>query len=224
LTRTDAGRLFPSRRRSTIDSRQLVATNITLQQLFRQAYRLQTYQLAGEPPWLSQETYDVKAEAASPSSPDELRLMLRKLLADRFQLKFHIEVKEMDVMALTVASNGPKFHEAEEGHASADSKSFDGPIGMSPLFQGLSMEDLATRLSGVCGTLELPFGPVVDMTGLKGKYDLHLMTKPNPGSGPRTIIDQVCEALPQIGLEFKRQKLPMLTYIVDFAEKVPSGN
>lgn len=212
-----------------VDPRHVIATNTTLKALFRWAYSLQPYQLAGGPPWLDQETYDVTAQAASPSSPDELRLMLRTLLADRFQLKFHTESKAIGVMALVVAKSGPKLHEAEDRPPSdGDGKPFTGPIGMGPLFQGLTMEDLATRLSGVCGTLELPMGPVVDMTGLKGKYDLRLMTKPNPdavgSTGQRTVIDQVCEALPQDGLEFKRQRVPMQIYIVDSAEKVPTAN
>jgi uncharacterized protein (TIGR03435 family) len=79
-------------------------------------------------------------------------------------------------------------------------------------------------LSGVCGTLELPFGPVIDMTGLKGEYDLGVQTRPNPDSGPRTLIDQFCEAAPQLGLEFKREKVPIDMYVIESADKVPTEN
>jgi uncharacterized protein (TIGR03435 family) len=48
----------------------LVATNITLRELFRQAYRLQQYQLTGGPSWLGDETYDVNAKSATPSTSD----------------------------------------------------------------------------------------------------------------------------------------------------------
>jgi uncharacterized protein (TIGR03435 family) len=203
----------------------LVATNITLKELFRQAYRLKEYQLTG-PDWLNSTTYDITAKSATAATPDELRLMLRKLLADRFQLKSHSETKQMEVVALRVAKNGPKFHQAEAGPPSdADGKPHTGPFGMSPMFQKLTLETLANMLSGSCGTLELPFGPVVDMTGIKGEYDLRMKTAPNPDSGgPRTLIDQVCEALPQLGLEFKREKVPVETYVIDSAERVPSEN
>jgi uncharacterized protein (TIGR03435 family) len=207
------------------DPGMLAATNITLKELFRQAYGLKEYQLAGGPVWLGSATYDVNAKSATASTPDELRVMLRKLLADRLQLKFHIETKEEQVMALVVAKSGPKFHEAQGGAATdAGGEPFTGPLGMSPFFQKIRMETLATVLSGACGTLDLPFGPVVDMTGLKGEYDLRMTTKPNPDSGPRTMLDQVCEALPQLGLEFKRQKVPIEMYVIDSAEKVPTEN
>jgi uncharacterized protein (TIGR03435 family) len=99
------------------------------------------------------------------------------------------------------------------------------PSGMSPgFFQKRSLEMLANMLSGTCGTLEIPFGPVVDMTGLKGEYDLRVETRPNPGTGPRPLNDQYCEAVRQLGLEFKRQKVPMDIYVIDSAERVPAGN
>jgi uncharacterized protein (TIGR03435 family) len=131
----------------------------------------------------------------------------------------------MEVMALRVAKNGPKFHEAEAGPPSdVGKKIFTGPFGMSPGFQKLTLENLANMLSGSCGTLELPFGPVVDVTGIKGEYDLRMKTVPNPDSGPRTLNDQLCEALPQLGLEFKHEKVPVEMYTIDSAEKAPSDN
>lgn len=175
-------------------------------------------------PGLDDETYDVNAKSATPSSSDELRVMLRKLLADRFHLKFHIDTMQTEVMALVVAKSGPKFQLATEAHAATSETNAPGVFGMGPMFQKVSFGTLANMLSGVCGTFELPFGPVIDMTGLKGEYDLRVKTRPNPDSGPRTLIDQFCEAAPQLGLEFKREKVPIDMYVIDLADRVPTEN
>jgi uncharacterized protein (TIGR03435 family) len=151
--------------------------------------------------------------------------MLRKLLADRFRLKFHIDTKQTEVMALVVAKSGPKFHLATEPQAAnGETSAANVAFGMGPMFRKVSFETLAHMLSGVCGTLELPFGPVIDMTGNEGDYDLRVQTRANPDSGPRTLIDQFCEAAPQLGLELKREKVPIDLYVIDSADKVPTDN
>lgn len=77
-------------------------------------------------------------------------------------------------------------------------------------------------LSGSCGTLN--FLPVIDGTGLTGSYDLRTNTVANPSGLPRTLTDQACEAISQLGLEFKRQTVSIQTYAIDFAERTPTEN
>jgi|SoiMethySBSTD1v2_1073268.scaffolds.fasta_scaffold545968_2 uncharacterized protein (TIGR03435 family) len=60
----------------------LTANNITVKELFRQAYRLKPYEFSGGPAWLETDTYDLVAKSDSNAGPDELREMLRSLLAD----------------------------------------------------------------------------------------------------------------------------------------------
>jgi len=62
--------------------------------LIRAAYRMDESSMKGGPAWLDSERYDVAARTATRSSEDQLRLMLQKLLADRFQLRVHRETKE----------------------------------------------------------------------------------------------------------------------------------
>ncbi len=203
-----------------------VATNTPLKQFFRFAYDVKRYQQLTTPAWMDDARYDVTAKTSTESTTDEQRIMMRKLLADRFQLKFHMENKPTQVMALVIAKGGAKFHAVDPATATnGDLAAANVSFGMSPGFFGKqNMETLANMLSGVCGTLELPFGPVVDRTGLKGDYDLRVETVPNPDSGPRTLIDQYCEAAPKIGLEFKRETVPLDSYVIDSAEKTPTEN
>ncbi len=81
-------------------------------------FDLQDYQVAGVPSWAVSSTnsdrYDIaaKAEGDGTLSRDQSKKLLQSLLAERFQLKFHYETKEMPVYALVVAKNGPKFKES----------------------------------------------------------------------------------------------------------------
>ena len=58
--------------------------------------------------------FDVVAKPDGPTKPEQFRLMLQSLLAKRFQLLIHREVKEVPIYALVVAKNGAKFKDANE--------------------------------------------------------------------------------------------------------------
>src|SRR5437016_12640136 len=93
-----------------------VATNMPLRVLIRIAYGVSDRQLSGGPSWIDTETFDMDAKAEKPATVDELHLMLRTLLEERFQLKVHKETKEQAVFALVVDKGGPKMkvHEPVE--------------------------------------------------------------------------------------------------------------
>jgi uncharacterized protein (TIGR03435 family) len=201
-------------------------TNVPLYNLFLMSYQLQRYEIAA-PDWMKSAKFDLSAKAASVSTLDEMRPMLRKLLADRFRLKFHIEKREILAFVLLLGKGGPKFPVAKEGPVPVpDSERIEGGFGMGPMFQKVSMVTLARNLSGMCGLLD--FLPVIDGTGLKGEFDVRIRTPdfptPDPDGGRRSIYDTYCEVAPQIGLEFKRQKVAIDIYVIDSAEKMPTAN
>src|SRR5207247_804981 len=83
------------------------------------AYDLKSYQVAGAPNWADSnnqgcDRYDIigKGEGGGTLSRDQARLMLQALLADRFHLRFHREMREMPVYAIVVAKNGAKLKES----------------------------------------------------------------------------------------------------------------
>src|SRR5215813_2767809 len=72
------------------------------------AYRVQEFQISG-PGWLADTWFDISAKSGTPAQEEELRLMMRTLLADRFKLAFHRENKEMQALILTVSKTGHKL-------------------------------------------------------------------------------------------------------------------
>src|SRR3954469_6463635 len=71
----------------------LRATNVTLRQVIRNAYNLQDFQIAGGPGWVDSDRFDIVAKAEGEPKPEERRLMMQALLAERFNLTTHRETK-----------------------------------------------------------------------------------------------------------------------------------
>lgn len=94
------------------------ATNVPLRFLIQQAYRASAYQLVGGPAWLTSGRFDITAKPPDGSRPDQTMLMLRGLLAERFNLKVHEETRETQVYALVLAhsdgSLGPKLSKSTD--------------------------------------------------------------------------------------------------------------
>src|ERR1035441_4821475 len=103
----------------TVDPGRMSARRVSLKELVFEAYNVPSYQISGGPAWLDSEEYDIDAKAETPATRDQMRLMLRTLLAGRFKMAIHRESKEMRVYALTVAKNGPLIHEAKEGDSAS---------------------------------------------------------------------------------------------------------
>src|SRR5215813_128702 len=201
----------------------LIYTDVVLAEYIELAYRTTYRQLSG-PKEIYQERYDIVAEASGPASRDEIRLMLRALLEDRFQLKFHREIREAPLNALVLAKNGPTFH----------ASTTDGPLERritrdAYQFRDASMADLVELLNGLGDRL------VVDQTGLAGHYDfdLKLYDVPVPSKAEavqdikRTLADAITASIPSalqnLGLRLEAQRAMIDFMIVDSLQK-PSEN
>jgi bla regulator protein blaR1 len=228
------------------------ASNVSLKALIQQAYGVEENQILGAPSWLGSERYDMEAKVASSDTdalhdlnPDQRRLMLQPLLADRFQLKVHTELRDLPVLALVVAKGGPKLHEAKPGDTYPNGlKGFDGEGGSGMMLmrpgqltaQGLDFSSVAKLLSQQLGRT------VQDKTGLTGKYDFTLQWKPDrdpspmPGApqpgqqGPgATLSTDSSEASiftavqEQLGLKLESRKAPVEVLVIDHVE-APSEN
>jgi uncharacterized protein (TIGR03435 family) len=210
--------------------------NVTLKIVMARAYGVKENQITG-PDWLNSERYDIVATVAPDTPRDQIPAMLRKLLADRFKLTAHKEKKVLPVYALVVGKNGPKLHEAE---AQAGMRMSMSPKGRR-MTGAVSIENLADTLSRFMDR------PVLDMTGIKGTFDVDLewtadggqpglMLGP-PGGGPAeggggerrppenpdapSIFTAVQETL---GLRLEGRKNQVDILIVDRAEKDPTEN
>jgi uncharacterized protein (TIGR03435 family) len=218
---------------------QLVARNHALNTLIAAAYNLNPRAISGGPAWIESDHYDILAKAPGEVRPnlDEQMAMLRKLLADRFKLTFHREQKELSIYALTVAKNGAKVtgSKLKESAVSPD----DSPIGPPPLI--FVVTPPAVRLPGRDATMaELASvfqrgvldRPVVDQTGLPGRYDFDLEFTPDesqfggmlgrpPSDAPLPGLFAAIQQ--QLGLKLEATRGPVDVLVVDRAER-PSEN
>lgn len=145
-------------------SGRLTAGKASLYLLLMRAYNLNEYQILGGLKWLKSEVYAIDAKAASPASEDQLRTMLQALLADRFQLKFQRETRDLQLYTLTIGKNGPKLQAPKDDKSPARMG-----VGRSQLTaSNAPLAQLALVLSRLIGA------PVGDKTGLTGNYDFTL--------------------------------------------------
>ena len=156
----------------------VITANTSVNWLITLAYSMHANQISGGPGWLGSEKYDVTGRPDTPGQPsrDQLKLMIQKLLADRFQLKFHIEKKELRAYTITVLKTGPKF-----AVSTADPNSFLGVgFGLAP-GGGMTFNVRNAPFDSVANALQgnLLDQPVVNQTGLAGKYDFSLKFTPD---------------------------------------------
>jgi uncharacterized protein (TIGR03435 family) len=218
-----AGRVWE---RITTNPGGLTGSGVTLKQLIFEAYDMPYYRIFGGPAWLDSECYDLEAKSGSPVSREQLRLMLRALLVDRFQLTLHRETRELRGYALTVAKNGPKLHAVQESENSPDQRS---PVGLER-FRG----DLTEFANLLAIRLNMPMvedptvpvrsagvpPPVFNKTGIQGIFDISIRVKPDPGADTFIIWQRALEE--QLGLKLESQKGPVEVLVIDHAEKIPA--
>ena len=84
-------------------------TNIPLKTMIESVYQLRDYQIAGAPGWLSSDRWDIEAKTTETTNMTQKLEALKPVLADRFQLKFHWETRDLPIYSLVVAKNGPRF-------------------------------------------------------------------------------------------------------------------
>ena len=145
------------------DAGRINYSNVSLRDLLKTAYKVKDPQITG-PDWLGSERFDVTAKLPEGAKRDQVPVMLQALLADRFKLTMHKESKVVPAYAMLVAKGGPKFHEVEgEGGL----RMMVGPRGRHLSGKG-TMQQLADLLSNWADR------PILDMTELKGTYDLDL--------------------------------------------------
>jgi uncharacterized protein (TIGR03435 family) len=185
-------------------------TNLPLAAVIRVAYGVKNYQFSG-PAWLNDVRYDVDAKTPEGYTRQQLRPLLRTLLADRFKLAVHHESKDVAGYALVVAKSGQKFHEADRARDYFTSR--PGLISC----RSATMQDLAGALAGRLGR------PVEDKTGLAAAYDLKLEWTPDENASD--VLPTLFTALQeQLGLRLETQKVSVDVVIVDHIEKTPTAN
>jgi uncharacterized protein (TIGR03435 family) len=239
---------------------------LPLRGLIRMAYSAQAgavfpshvLEALGGPGWLDTDRYDIFAKAAGNASSSEMMgPMLRTLLEDRFKVKVHKESRDAPVYELTVANNNPKLQPSKDGSCV--------PMDLNSLPQNIKPGDSMPKFCGAGGgtfrdgrLVQDWYGvsmaelagrmfashvdrPVIDKTGLTGRFDVHLEFAPDDAmSGPGPVLlngvdrpgapstdptgPSIFTALQeQLGLKLSPAKGPVEVIVIDRAEK-PSAN
>ena len=210
---------------STSGSR-LTAEAYTVLGLIMYAYNLRNDQVSRTTSLLTvgDTMYDIVAKAEREGTPTraEFRQMLQSLLADRFKLEVHREMKEMPVYALVVGKNGPKL---KESAPDADPWAYTGVSGRNyeVTMPKATMERLVKEISNAAFLDR----PVLDKTGLTGTYDIRLTYTPenrmSRGPEPDLDVSIFTAVQDQLGLRLVQQKADVEILVVDHVEK-PSEN
>jgi uncharacterized protein (TIGR03435 family) len=205
----------------------MLRAQMTLKRFITYAYDVQQFQVIGGPHWIDSDHYNVTAKlgSAETNAPpqaqsEQIRQALQTLLADRFQLKFHRESKEMSGYALTVVKSGFKLTEVpDDGGYSMSSKGNGTTRNLTA--KRIDMPRFAAFLSRAVGR------PVEDRTHIAGIYsftlewmsdDLKNVTADQPALP--SLFTAIQE---QLGLKLDPRKVPAEILVVDGAER-PSEN
>jgi uncharacterized protein (TIGR03435 family) len=207
--------------------------NQTVRQLLFSAYQMQDYQVIGGPDWLRTERFDVEATAEGGPPPQQMLLMVRTLLADRFKLVMHTESREMPIYRLVMARSdrqtGPYLKPTACKPVARGAPMVGGPgvcgnwgSGNSTISGGNTMKGLANQL----GRFAVVARPVVNDTGLDGVFDWELRWTPDVPAGtvpPADAVSIFTAVQEQLGLKLVSATAPVEVFVIDSAEQ-PTEN
>jgi uncharacterized protein (TIGR03435 family) len=247
---------------ANVDAARIEFMDVSIAELIRAAYRIRLYQISG-PDWIVTTRFDVMAKLPEGATTEQVPEMLQALLAERFHLTYHNGSREMPVYALLVDKDGPKLKESDPDQANAAEKQPDpggrggrgvnpmttsGPNGSSRMSAGpnglrveLTNMTIPTMIDWLARFTDRP---VVDQTGLTGRYDLGLDVSRDemlnaaraagmsvdaaPGRIPESASDpnavSIFSSLHKVGLRLEQRRLPLTLLMVDHIEKTPTEN
>ena len=197
--------------------------NVTLKRLIAEAWHCQLDQVQG-PPWINRNEYDIATRIPEGASWEQIALMLRRLLTDRFHLKVRSETRPMRVYELTVSPKGLKIHpNSSAAQATAgsglrfhgDMRQFADLLALQFSMPAANDPSTPVRAAG-------PQIPVLDKTGLKGTYDFSADMRPELGTDGFTAWKRALED--QLGLRVDSGKSDVEMVVVDDALKIPTAN
>jgi len=191
----------------------------------------------GLPAWTDTDRFDLDAKTESAAPVARMAgPMLRALLEDRFNLKTHRESKEVSSFALTIGKSEPKLKAAKDAACipidldhlpqpkpGEPPPNFCGNMRMQGGPKGATLDATAITLAEFAQSISQQVQrPVVDKTGLTGRYDIHLeMHRDDSGDrnpfGPDVILEAIQS---QLGLKIVSEKTTSTRLVVDSMQKL----
>jgi uncharacterized protein (TIGR03435 family) len=220
------------RRAFIVNGNQFHIINQPLTQIISFAYDVQAKQVVGLPDWGTTDKFDIDGKPDGEGAPSgkQWKIMIQKMLVDRFRFTFHKDKKELSVYVLSVSKTGQKM-----------TKNDSDPNGLPGLFFRGKLGDLGVRnalmtdFTGLMQSVVLD-RPVLDQTGLTGRFDFTLKWTPDdsqfagmgggippPTEAPDAPPNLYTAIQEQIGLKLEATRAPADVMVIDHVEK-PSAN
>jgi uncharacterized protein (TIGR03435 family) len=198
-------------------SNRMIEFHTMLKRLISDAWAVAAQNILGGPSWIDTQHYDLsaKVEGDARLTKEQMRPMLRNLLKQRLHLAVHIEHRVVPGYALVVAKGGSKM-KPNEG---ASFGGMSGAFGFR--FQNAPVEQLRVMVEAEVKR------PVLDKTGLAGKYDFEakFLHENISSNAPHPDYPSIFVALQdQLGLQLRSQKVPVDYLIIDRVERAPDEN
>jgi uncharacterized protein (TIGR03435 family) len=240
-----------------VDGAQVRLVGMTMRDLLAMAYRIKVYQING-PEWMVSERYDINAKLPAGVVPDNVPEMTQALLNERFGIKLHREQKEMPVYVLLMGKPPLRLKDSvidpnappptaftATGTGSAAGISVNLGNGASFSFALGRFEAKKVTAPMIAGVLErFTDRPVMDLTNLKGTYDLEFNVSPEetqtlmiraavaagvqlPPQALRLLDgggNPIESGTEQLGLKIDGRKMPVEIVVVDQISKMPTDN
>ena len=230
-----------------INGGQVSLTGGTMQFMLTFAYDVTNEMLVDAPKWIETNHFDINAKAAGDNTPgapqmdpDDLRAMMRKFLAERFNLKAHMEDRPLE--AYTLVANGPKLKKADPANRTG-CKEGPGADGKDPRIANPILGRLLTcrdiTIAQFAEQMQMQANgyihtPVLDATGIEGNYDItlsfssagQLQAAPSAdaASDPSGAISFIDAVNKQLGLKLVKGKRPVPSLVIDHIDEKPTDN
>ena len=197
-------------------------TFVSLKNLIQAAYNVRSPHHIEAPAWMESATFDIVANVPPGATRDQANLMLQNLLAERFQLKVHRSTRDLPIYALVVAKNGPKLKVAVDDPNAPKPRGTLWSGGRKRFeFDGWTMASFARTLESDVDR------PVIDVTRLKGTYDIRLEfaeTRSAFGAPDPQTPELFTALTEQLGLRLESRRGPVVVLVVDSALRQPTEN
>jgi uncharacterized protein (TIGR03435 family) len=188
--------------------------------VIRYAYELQAFRVIDAPEWTRTDRFDIAAKASRPISEAERRLMVRALLADRFRMKSHFEMREHTVYLMTAARAdkrlGPGLKPRPECEGAATPCQSGGTGRQDGIvLRAVTLKQLAEgMISAVRREL------VLDETGIVGAFDVEMSFRPETSTDPTDARPAFVTAMQeQLGLKLEPTRRPIQVLVIDSIER-----
>jgi uncharacterized protein (TIGR03435 family) len=222
----------------TDDPGRLTFSNATMKLILTDAFDVESYQISG-PNWINMDMFDISAKVPPGTTKEQMRVMLQRLVADRFAMTVHREKQDMPAYILTVGKGGPKMKASD---AAPDAGK---PVQGAKSSPGVSRITCnSCTIARFIEVLNGPGKPITDATGLTGKYDFALTFEPEygkckdcvvgggdggplppPAAPPMGTTPILTVAIQQqLGLKLEQKKMPVDVVVIDHIEKTPTEN